>query len=100
MHLVHYDKALAPSIEFYKWIARITFLVKKERKARKPFAPSSYPRQEFFGRILNKNLSQNGHRILTKLNLLRGLSEISRGGGEVETEGGSQLFETQKREGS
>ena len=32
---------------------------------------------------------------------LRDLSEISRGdgGGEVETEGGSQLFETQKRGG-
>ena len=31
---------------------------------------------------------------------LRDLSEISWGGGGVETEGGSQLFETQKREGS
>ena len=31
---------------------------------------------------------------------LRDLSEISKGGGGVETEGGSQLFETQKREGS
>ena len=31
---------------------------------------------------------------------LRDLSEISRRGGGVETEGGSQLFETQKREGS
>ena len=31
---------------------------------------------------------------------LRDLSEISRGGGGVETEGGSQLFEPQKREGS
>ena len=32
---------------------------------------------------------------------VRDLSEISRGRGEgVETEGGSQLFETQKREGS
>ena len=31
---------------------------------------------------------------------LRDLSEISSEGGEVETEGGSQLFETQKREGS
>ena len=31
---------------------------------------------------------------------LRDLSEISRGGGRVETEGGSQLFEPQKREGS
>ena len=33
---------------------------------------------------------------------IRDLSEISRGegGGRVETEGGSQLFETQKREGS
>ena len=31
---------------------------------------------------------------------LRDLSEISSGGGGVETEGGSQLFETQKREGS
>ena len=30
----------------------------------------------------------------------RDLSEISRGGGGVETEGGSQLFEPQKREGS
>ena len=33
------------------------------------------------------------------LGFLRDLSEISRGEG-VETEGGSQLFETQKREGS
>ena len=32
------------------------------------------------------------------LSYLMDLSEISRGGG-VETEGGSQLFETQKREG-
>ena len=70
MHLVHYGKALAPSIELYKWIVRITFLVKKERKARKAFAPSSYPHQEFFGRILNKNSSLNVQRILTKLNLL------------------------------
>ena len=70
MHLVHYGKALAPSIELYKWIARITFLVKKERKARKAFAPSSYSRQEFFGRTLNKNSSLNVQRILTKLNLL------------------------------
>ena len=31
---------------------------------------------------------------------IRDLSEISRGGRGVETEGGSQLFETQKREGS
>ena len=31
---------------------------------------------------------------------LRDLSEVSRGGGGVETEGGSQLFEPQKREGS
>ena len=31
---------------------------------------------------------------------LRDLSEISRRGGGVETEGGSQLFEPQKREGS
>ena len=31
---------------------------------------------------------------------IRDLSEISRGGGGVETEGGSQLLETQKREGS
>ena len=32
--------------------------------------------------------------------VVRDLSEISRGGGGVETEGGSQLFETLKREGS
>ena len=32
--------------------------------------------------------------------VVRDLSEISRGGGGVETEGGSQLFETPKREGS
>ena len=31
---------------------------------------------------------------------VRDLSEISTGGGGVETEGGSQLFEPQKREGS
>ena len=31
---------------------------------------------------------------------VRDLSEISRGGGGVETEEGSQLFEPQKREGS
>ena len=31
---------------------------------------------------------------------VRDLSEISRGEGGVETEGGSQLFETQKKEGS
>ena len=32
--------------------------------------------------------------------VVRDLSEISRGEGGVETEGGSQLFETPKREGS
>ena len=31
---------------------------------------------------------------------VRDLSEISRGGGGVKTEGGSQLFEPEKREGS
>ena len=31
---------------------------------------------------------------------VRDLSEISGGGGRVETDGGSQLFETQKTEGS
>ena len=30
------------------------------------------------------------------MEIIRDLSEISRGGGGVETEGGSQLFETQK----
>ena len=39
-------------------------------------------------------------RILYTCNVLRDLSEISRGGEGVETEGGSQLFETQKREAS
>ena len=41
-------------------------------------------------------------RILYTCNVpvLRDLSEISRGERGVETEGGSQLFETQKREGS
>ena len=39
---------------------------------------------------------------ICKLNLseIRDLSEISRGGGGMETERGSQLFETQRREGS
>ena len=43
------------------------------------------------------------YHFLTEKILLKDLSEVSRGkggGGEVETEGGSQLFETQKREGS
>ena len=31
--------------------------------------------------------------------IFRDLSEIRRGGGGVEIQGGSQLFETQKREG-
>ena len=38
--------------------------------------------------------------VVTLLQIVRDLSEISGGGGRVETEGGSQLFETQKREGS
>ena len=41
-----------------------------------------------------------GGFITQRHNELRDLSEISRGGGGVEKEGGSQLFETQKREGS
>ena len=46
--------------------------------------------------ILSKYVGSNYKEKL----LLRDLSEISSGGGAVETEGGSQLFETQKREGS
>ena len=37
--------------------------------------------------------------IFSQFNLLRDLSEISRGGGGVETEGGSQLFETAEKGG-
>ena len=37
--------------------------------------------------------------ILGKWDLVRDLSEISRGGGGVETEGGSQLFETAEKGG-
>ena len=41
-------------------------------------------------------------QLVTKIAfIIRDLSEISRGvGGGVETEGGSKLFETPKREGS
>ena len=37
--------------------------------------------------------------IFSQFNLLRDLSEISRRGGGVETEGGSQLFETAEKGG-
>ena len=47
-------------------------------------------------RAFNKHYSFEAHFFM-----VRDLSEISRGGGGVETEGGgSQLFEPQKREGS
>ena len=38
--------------------------------------------------------------IIGRSYIVRDLSEISRGEGGVETEGGSQLFEPQKRKGS
>ena len=47
-------------------------------------------------RAFNKHYSFEAHFFM-----VRDLSEISRGGGGgVETEGGSQLFEPQKKEGS
>ena len=50
--------------------------------------------------IILRGIKLQGSILQQKSNILRDLSEISRGGGGVETEGGSQLFETQKREGS
>ena len=38
--------------------------------------------------------------VVTLLQIVRDLSEISGGGGRVETEGGSQLFETPEKGGA
>ena len=53
----------------------------------------------FFIDTCSNSLSKDTFPLETCVNL-RDLSEISRGGGGVETKGGSQLFEPQKREGS
>ena len=47
MHLVHYGKALAPSIELYKWIVRITFLVKRNEKQERLLPPHLIPVKSF-----------------------------------------------------
>ena len=44
-----------------------------------------------------KIVGSNRYRFFSNSIRLRDLSEISRGGGEVETEGGSQLFETAEK---
>ena len=46
-----------------------------------------------------KIVGSNQYRFFSNSIPLRDLSEISRGGGEVETEGGSQLFETAEKGG-
>ena len=49
--------------------------------------------------IILRGIKLQGSILQQKSNILRDLSEISRGGGGVETEGGSQLFETAEKGG-